>query len=131
MLLAAILISVANCQQLPHFESAGKTLTNNSYIYYANISDGDNALMCITDSVNCCNDSDVGNWWDERGRAVYQGEDETSCLYVTRGHGVVSLNCNSDCIPATSGLWRCDIPDFSEVIQSIYIYISNNTIDGE
>ena len=62
--------------------------------------------------------------------AVHQGADETTCLYVTRGHGEISLNRNSSCIPDTSGLWRCDLPDSSEVMQNIYIYISNDTTSG-
>ena len=116
---------------LPRFETDTDTLPNNSYIYYASISDGDSALKCVTDSANCCNDSDVGNWRDERGRAVHQGEDEATCLYVTRGQGVISLNRKSDCTPDTSGLWRCDVPDSSEVMQNLYIYISNDTTSGK
>ena len=122
---------VVNSQSLPRFEHGSGILTNNSYIYYANISDGDRALKCVTDSDNCCTDSDVGNWIDERGRAVHQGADETTCLYVTRGHGEISLNRNSGCILDTSGLWRCDVPDSGEVMQSIYIYISNDTTSGK
>ena len=60
-----------------------------------------------------------------------EGADETTCLYVTRGHGEISLNRNSGCIPHTSGLWRCDVPDSSEVMQSVYIYISNDTTSGK
>ena len=126
-----IMITVVNCQSKPQFESNGRVLINNSYIYYENIIAGEGALKCVTDSVNCCNDSDVGNWRDERGRAVYQEEDEATCLYVTRGQGVISLNRKSDCIPDTSGLWRCDIPDSSDVMQSLYIYISNDTTSGK
>ena len=125
-----LLLTVVNCQPSTQFESGGRILTNNSYIYYANISDGDSALKCVTDSSNCCNDSNVGNWRDERGRAVQQGADEATCLYVTREHGVVSLNRKSDCIPESSGLWRCDIPDLREVMQSNYIYISNDATSG-
>ena len=52
------------------------------------------------------------------------------CIYVIRGDGEISLNRrNSDCIPPTSGLWRCDIPD-SE-IQSLYVYISNDESNGK
>ena len=47
-------------------------------------------MKCATDSVKCYNDSVVGNWRDGRGRAVHQGADEATCLYVTRGQGVVS-----------------------------------------
>ena len=131
-LITVFLWTLVNCQltSLPRFESGGKILTNNSYIYYANISDGDSALKCVTDNDNCCNDSHVGNWTDERGRAVQQEADEATCLYVTRGHGVISLNRMSDCILESSGLWRCDIPDSSEVMQSIYTYISNDDTSG-
>ena len=45
---------------------------------------------------------------------------------------MISLNRrNSDCIPPTSGLWRCDIPDSSGEIQSLYIYISNDESNGK
>ena len=124
-------IILVNCQPLPRFECGGRILTNNSYIYYANISDGVSALKCVTDSGNCCTDSHVGNWTDERGRAVQQGEDKATCMYVTRRHGEVSLNRKSDCIPESSGLWRCDTPDSIEVMQSIYIYISNDNTSGK
>ena len=125
------LVVLANTQSSPHFENVGHSLENNSYIPYTSILHEARALKCVTDNVNCCNDSVVGNWRDERGIAVHQGADEVTCLYVTRGQGVVSLNRKSDCIPRTSGLWKCDIPDSSEVMQSIYIYISNDTISGK
>ena len=126
-----IVVTLVNSQSLPRFETYANTLPNNSYIYYANISVGDRALKCVTDSVSCCNDSDVGNWRDGSRRAVPQGPDLTNCHYVTRGQGVVSLNRKSGCTPETSGLWSCDIPDSNEVMQSIYIYISNDATSGK
>ena len=89
-------------------------------------------LKCVTDSDNCCHDTNVSNWRDERGELVQEEADDGTCLYVTRGDGEISLNRrNSDCIPSTSGLWRCDIPDSSGEIQSLYIYISNNESYGK
>ena len=85
---------VVNCQLW--FENGGKHLTNNSYIYYANISDGHNALKCVTDNLNCCNTSSDVNWNDETGTVVHEGPDDTSCLYVTRGYQEISLNRKSD-----------------------------------
>ena len=126
-----ISVGLVSCQPQLHFESGERILTNNSYINYVNISEGDSSLKCVTDSGNCCSDSQMGNWRNERGRAVQQGANETNCLYVTRGHGVVNLNRKSDCVPESSGLWRCDIPDSSEVMQSIYIYISNDNTSGK
>ena len=118
------LVSLGNCQSLPQFEHLGFDLSNNSYIYSIDIGYGDGALNCVTNSsVNCCNNTDVGGWRDESGTPVYQGADGTTCLYVTRGDGVISLHRN--CSDHTPGLWRCDIPDSSGEMQNLYIYISN------
>ena len=125
------LVSLGNCQSVPQFEHDGDNLSNNSYIYYPDIGDGGYALKCVTDSVNCCNNTDVGGWRDESGRPVYQGADGTTCLYVTRGDGVISLHRKTrGCSDHTSGLWRCDIPDSSGEMQSLYIYISNRRSYG-
>ena len=131
-----VLVSVAvvNCQLSQiYFFNGERELTNNSYIYYDIISDGDNALRCVTGVSDCCFD---GDWRDETGTVVHQGPDDSSCLYVTRGYQEISLNRNSDCIPDTSGLWRCDIPNpnpnlNTTVIESLYIYISNDNTSGK
>ena len=124
---AIALLLVLSCQSLPQFDQEGYFLSNNSYIYYNDIGDdigGRNlSLKCVTDSVNCCNNSAVGGWRDESGRPVYQGADGTTCLYVTRGDGVISLQHKRRCSDHTSGLWRCDIPDSSGEMQSLYAYI--------
>ena len=124
---------IVNCQSLPHFHSLGEPARNNSFIYYANIHEGGGALKCVTNmSIICCHDTNVSDWRDERGELVQEGADDGTCLYVTRGDGEISLNRrNSDCIPPTSGLWRCDIPDSSGEMQSLYIYISNDTSFGK
>ena len=123
--------AIVNCQSLPHFQNLGEPARNNSFIYYDRIHEGGGALKCVTNmSINCCHG--VSNWRDERGELVQEGADDGTCLYVTRADGVISLNRrNSDCIPPTSGLWRCDIPDSSGEIQSLYIYISNDTSFGK
>ena len=122
-------VTVVNCQVW--FNNGMTFLNNNSYIYYANISHGDNALKCVTYNLNCCTDSSDVNWNDETGTVVHEGPDDTSCLYVTRGDREISLNRKSDCIPDTSGLWRCDITDNNNEIQSLYIYISNDRRSGK
>ena len=91
----------------------------------------DCGLKCVADSDGCCHDTNVSNWRDERGELVQEEADDGSCLYVTRGDGEISLNRrNSDCILPT-GLWRCDIPDSSGEIQSLYIYICNDESNGK
>ena len=125
------LLGLGNCQSLPKFEHQRRSLSNNSFIYHRDIVDGDQTLRCVTDNVNCCNDYNVGSWGVESGRPVYEGEDGTTCLYVTRGYGVISLQRNRSCIDHTSGLWRCDIPDSSGKMQSLYIYISDYSAYGK
>ena len=122
------LINFVNCQyQILWFY---QDLNNNSYIYYTSISDGDNALKCVTTISDCCTDSNDGDWRDETGTVVHQGPDDSSCLYVTRGEQEISLNRNSNCIPDTSGLWRCDIADYNDEIHSLYIFIGIDEIPG-
>ena len=124
---------IVHCQSLPQFHSLGEILRNNSFIYYEKFTTDGVVLQCVTNmSINCCHDTNVSNWRNERGELFQEGEDDGTCLYVTRGDGEISLNRrNSDCIPPTPGLWRCDIPDSSGEIQSLYIYISNDTSFGK
>ena len=125
VVLFMLLLSVGNCQSPPKFEHEGVDLSNNSYVYSPDIDDGDYALKCVTDSDNCCNNSTVGGWRDESGRPVYQGTDGTTCLYVTRGDGMISLHRKRGCDDHTSGLWICDIPDSSGEMQRVYAYIGH------
>ena len=128
---AIILGTLVNSQSHLLFNIQERALFNNSYIYYANIGNEYNALKCVTDNPNCCTDSYDVNWKDETGTVVHEGPDDTSCLYVTRGYQEISLNRKNNCIPDTSGLWRCDIADSNDEIQSMYIYISNDNTSGK
>ena len=86
--------------------------------------------MCQTNASNCCIDSSISGWRDEEGDPVYEVANGTTCLYVTRGDGVISLNGKLGCSDHTSGLWRCDIPDSSGEMQSLYMYISDYSAYG-
>ena len=116
------------CQSLPRFEHEGHFLSNNSLMYYPDIGFGESALKCVANSKNCC--SDVGGWRDERERPVQEGNG-VACLYATRTFRIISLHRKSGCTDHTSGLWRCDIPDSSGEMQSLYIYISSRRSYGE
>ena len=115
------LIAAVLCQSYPRFEFNGSVLVNNSYIDRRGIGEGvNNSLHCVTDYSDCCNNSGLGDWYDETGMPVHQGEDGNSDLYVTRGERVVYLNRRTE---GSRGMWRCDIPDGSGTDQSIYIYL--------
>ena len=126
-LLAALLcvvLAVGRCQSYPRFEFGSDILVNNSYVFRGDVGEGDNALKCVTDNTDCCTDPDTGNWTDGNGAAVHQGMAGANTTYITRGHGVVSLNRITGGSP---GMWRCDIPDSSGVMQSMYIYMGTHT----
>ena len=124
------IVVLVQCQSYPLLVHDGIVLPNNSFIRRGPIGEGDNALMCVTDyTTECC--TSAGNWTDERGGAVHQGtpgESEEIGIYVTRGAGVVSLNRIRGGSP---GMWRCDIPDSSGVMQSIYIYTGTISPSGK
>ena len=125
--LTLVVLSIGNsCLSLPELRLYPRSLSNNSYIWYPDIGSGVFRLECVTDNEMCCNGSEVEGWRDERGRPVHEGLNETLCLYVTTGYGVISLKRKLGCSNHTSGLWRCDIPDSSGEIQSLYVYISDD-----
>ena len=67
---------IVNHQSLPQFHSLGENRSNNSFIYYDRIYEGGAALKCVTNmSINCCHDTNVSNWRDERGELVQEGAD--------------------------------------------------------
>ena len=129
-LVVDLIFLVVSCKSLPYIAYRWEPMSNNSFIEY-NVIDEEGSLKCVTNtSIDCCNDASVGNWSDVRGSPVQEGRDGTSCLYVTRGDGEITLNRKSGCFDYTSGLWRCDIPDSSGDMQILYIYIGNYTSDG-
>ena len=126
------LVTIAVGQSLPHFEHLRESISNNSYIYYARISDGAAAVKCIINNTNCCRDVNNAKWIDDRGLSFNHGADGGTCLFVTRGDGVISLNRrDNNCVPPSSGVWRCDILDSNQDLHSLYIYIGNNTSYGD
>ena len=66
--LTLVLVMVVTSQSEPHFQHLDNSLSNNSYIYYANILEGEAALKCVTDSADFCTGANVGVWDDEKRR---------------------------------------------------------------
>ena len=110
----------AHCQWLKWNEGL---FENNSYMYYTNITEGDGALKCISEESIL---SKHGFWNDGKGNIIKPADDGAGCLYVTREDNVsVSLNRRNDCIPPTSGLWKCATYTPKGKILGLYIYIAN------
>ena len=86
-----------------------------------NIGDGDNALLCITDS--CQHpptglvDPGLGSWFFPNGTKVPSESDQWG-FYSSRGPGVVGMSRRRG---GVTGVFHCVIPDAMNVTQTIYI----------
>ena len=98
------------------------TYQNNSNVTLENIGEGDDALLCMTNQTACCvppyaggNGSTLGNWFFPNGtRVSSSGAD----FYRDRGQMVVRLHRREG---GVEGIYRCEILDAMNVIQTIYI----------
>ena len=128
-LLLAYIVIFVGCEENPNFNNKRQLYTNHDFIDVAEICGKKRSpLHCRTNDTSCCYDSDQSQWIDLRSNTVVQNmTEEKSCLYVTREHESLSLNCKTSCTNlTTSGMWGCDITGSSGERQSIYIYIGNN-----
>ena len=96
---------------------------------------GDDALLCVTNLTACCryphtgNRSYVlGNWFFPNGTRV-PSSGASSDFYRTREHMMV---CMHRIRGGEDGIYRCEIPDSTNVLQTIYIGVyTANTSSGE
>ena len=99
---------------------------NNSIVTLTEIGEGDSALLCITNSSDCCRGmhlSEMGikrEWHYPDGTAV-QGKDSGN-IYRNRDPSVVRLNRRNN-VTSPTGIYRCEIPDdHSDKVLHIGIY---------
>ena len=113
--------------------------TNNSIVTRTDIGTGSSALLCTTTYSPCCSSGNRDTqWYFPDGSQVVINADlpyyrtRYNAYYRTRYNpnsrnylGLVQLHRNPQ--GTTTGTFRCDIPDASGVLQSIYvgIYDSN------
>ena len=97
---------------------------NKSIISLDVIGEGADALLCLTNSLVCCEESDDGMtggmWYFPNSTAVPLGsQGSRHGVYITRGPSVVRLHRRrNSMMPA--GLFHCEIPDASGINQRIY-----------
>ena len=106
------------------FKLRDMTYQNNSLVVLEDIGEGGDALFCITDFFNCCTPlytSEMkfvlGNWFFPNGTRVPSSGNQWD-FHRTRGHMVVHLHRRRG---GAEGIYRCEIPDAKNVIQTIYI----------
>ena len=85
-----------------------------------------NALMCVTDLMECCNAGDqnlpqsLGEWYHPNGSLVTFGG-EGSAFRRNRGQSVVRLLRMNN--PTERGRFRCELPDAQGGNQTNYVNI--------
>ena len=94
------------------------------------IGEDDDALLCKTNQTACCqppyvgvNGSTLGNWFFPNetrvpGDIANATSGEKWDFYKDRGQMVVRMNRRRG---GVEGIYRCEIPDAMNVIQTIYI----------
>ena len=101
-------------------------LTNNSIVTSTDIGTGDAGLVCTTTYRPCCDSANPETqWYFPNGNPV---PNNPALPYQrTRGQnpGRVILSRNSE--STITGIFHCDIPDDSGVIQSLYVGIYTST----
>ena len=95
------------------------------------ISEGADALLCVTDLTACCRPpytdsiarSALGNWFFPNGTRVPSSGNWWE-FHRTRGQSVVRLQRRRG---GVNGIYHCEIPDAMNVIQAIYIGVYRRT----
>ena len=106
------------------FSLNGTTYQNNSCVALEDIGEGDDALLCATNlTASDFTGTSLGSWFFPNGTrvpnmTVNNTFGEQWDFYRTRGEMVVRLNRRQS---GEDGIYRCEISDSMNVIQTIYI----------
>ena len=106
----------------------GVKYPNNSVIQFDSIyytPDHCHSLLCTTDRVPCCSDSQRGNWYhvQSNGRSVVSTA-MTGDYYQNRENdGTLRLVRRDDAIQSTDVFYCCQLPDASLFVQTLCVTI--------
>ena len=93
-----------------------------------NIGEGDNALLCTTDSNNCCmSPFRAGEFYFPDGAQVPNpGNVGSNGYYRDRDYQLIRLNQRQSHNAVIAGQFRCEIPSLNETNSVLYIYIGKH-----
>ena len=100
---------------------------NNSIVDPDNIGEGNQALFCLTDRLNCCLSSgDVsaqGLWYDSNDIEYpnQAGLTDLTGFYRRRGESTLALNKMGEVDIGSGEMVRCELPNAAGIMQNIYI----------
>ena len=105
------------------FSHRNTTYQNNSLVTLEDIGEDGDALLCITDLTACCRGTGIGEWFFPNGTKVTSSGKKRN-LYKTRENMSVRLNRRRG---GENGIYHCEIPDSTNVTQTIYIGVYTAT----
>ena len=102
----------------------GLAIANNSYVDVDAIGENETALLCHTDKPDCCGKPNkAGEWYfPNETRVRIKGQSQDNEFYRDRGPQVVRLNRHNGSL-TERGLFQCEIPDSSNMTQTVYVHI--------
>ena len=99
---------------------------NNSIVTRTDIRTGSAALLCTTTLPGCCTrfTTPQPHWYFPNGSQVVNGD--SLPYYRTRSTNPRAVRLNRNPQGTTTGIFHCDIPDASGVLQSMFVGIYDN-----
>ena len=100
-------------------------LENKSVVSLDEIGEGADALLCLTNSLSCCEEhgdgTTSGMWYFPDSSPVpLESQASGHDMYISRGPGVVRLHRRGGSMMPV-GIFHCEIPDGGGMNQSIFI----------
>ena len=105
----------------------GVIYANHSIVTITDIGTNSAALLCTTTLPGCCFtfSGSANGWFFPNGSAVTNVRNLPYYRNRARNPGTLLLHRNPE--GTTTGIFRCDIPDASGVLQSLYVGIYTST----
>ena len=88
------------------------------------IGTGSAALLCTTTLPGCCFSGHGGGWFYPNGSEVINNVNLPYYRKRAQHPGAVLLHRSTG---TTTGIFRCDIPGYNNVLQSLYVGIYTST----
>ena len=99
----------------------GVSYPNHGIVNITEIGTGSATLNCTTTLPGCCYSGNGGGWFLPNGDEVMRDESLPYYRTRTQNPGALLLHRNPEGV--TIGIFRCDIPDASGELQSLYVGI--------
>ena len=119
-------VTVVNGQSLtgPGLSLHGELIPNNGFVTAENIGESDEtALLCMTDSDNCCSGRVSEQQWLFPNGTRIPPRENGWMFWTSYGNGVIRLYRQTDSDGQVRGLFRCQIPNQYRVSLTLYVGI--------